>query len=99
MLCVATTARCGLAEPALSRYRGIHLQKCNASARALFVLCSRFAYGQSGCGKSYSVVGDPPNLGIIPRAVQAVYEVVDGNTNPDVRYHDPCLNWIPAVVP
>ncbi|CAE7913524.1 kif1 [Symbiodinium sp. KB8] len=46
-----------------------------------------FAYGQSGCGKSYSVVGDPPNLGIIPRAVQAVYEVVDGNTNPDVRYH------------
>jgi len=49
--------------------------------------CTVFAYGQSGCGKSYSVVGDPPNLGIIPRAVQAVYEVVDGNTNPDVRYH------------
>ena len=56
----------------------------------------RFAYGQSGCGKSYSVVGDPPNLGIIPRTVQAVFEVVDGNTDPDVRYHAPPFNLQPA---
>ncbi|CAE7369250.1 kif1 [Symbiodinium natans] len=49
--------------------------------------CTVFAYGQSGCGKSYSVVGDPPNVGIIPRTVTAVFEVVDGNTDPDVRYN------------
>mmetsp|Transcript_48599 Transcript_48599/g.113433 ORF Transcript_48599/g.113433 Transcript_48599/m.113433 type:complete len:754 (+) Transcript_48599:38-2299(+) len=49
--------------------------------------CTVFAYGQSGCGKSYSVVGDSPNIGIIPRAIQAVFEVVDGNTDPDVRFH------------
>ena len=49
--------------------------------------CTVFAYGQSGCGKSYSVVGDSPNLGIIPRTVKALFDVVDGNTDPDVRYH------------
>ncbi|CAJ1415334.1 unnamed protein product [Effrenium voratum] len=49
--------------------------------------CTVFAYGQSGCGKSYSVVGDAPNWGIIPRTVKAVFDVVEGNTNPDVRYH------------
>lgn len=49
--------------------------------------CTVFAYGQSGCGKSYSVVGDSPNWGIIPRTVKALFDVVDGNTDPDVRFH------------
>ena len=60
---------------------------------AELLLGCRFAYGQSGCGKSYSVVGDPPNLGIIPRTVKAVFEVVDGNTDPDVRYAVPWLKF------
>eukprot|EP00438_Fugacium_kawagutii_P002781 Skav202265 [mRNA] locus=scaffold1417:441359:458329:- [translate_table: standard] len=49
--------------------------------------CTVFAYGQSGCGKSYSVVGDSPNWGIIPRTVKALFDVVDGNKDEDVRFH------------
>eukprot|EP00929_Paragymnodinium_shiwhaense_P063487 TRINITY_DN31709_c0_g1_i1.p1 TRINITY_DN31709_c0_g1~~TRINITY_DN31709_c0_g1_i1.p1 ORF type:complete len:1612 (-),score=604.92 TRINITY_DN31709_c0_g1_i1:295-5130(-) len=45
-----------------------------------------FAYGQSGAGKSYSVVGYPPNIGIIPRTVSAIYEVVDNNKEDNIRY-------------
>eukprot|EP00931_Biecheleriopsis_adriatica_P062255 TRINITY_DN37498_c0_g4_i1.p1 TRINITY_DN37498_c0_g4~~TRINITY_DN37498_c0_g4_i1.p1 ORF type:complete len:1431 (-),score=425.50 TRINITY_DN37498_c0_g4_i1:158-4450(-) len=49
--------------------------------------CTVFAYGQSGCGKSYSVVGDPPNIGIIPRSVAAVFDTVSSNKDPDIRYN------------
>ena len=36
-------------------------------------------YGQSGAGKSYSVVGYPPNIGIIPRCCQSLWGMIDKN--------------------
>ena len=41
-----------------------------------------FAYGQTGCGKSYTMMGveDPPeNRGIIPRAFQHIFDHVAVN--------------------
>eukprot|EP00931_Biecheleriopsis_adriatica_P106525 TRINITY_DN80961_c0_g1_i1.p1 TRINITY_DN80961_c0_g1~~TRINITY_DN80961_c0_g1_i1.p1 ORF type:complete len:969 (+),score=244.85 TRINITY_DN80961_c0_g1_i1:84-2990(+) len=48
--------------------------------------CTVFAYGQSGAGKSYSVVGYPPNDGIIPHTVTALYDIIDTNEDPTLRY-------------
>eukprot|EP00930_Biecheleria_cincta_P033138 TRINITY_DN22951_c0_g1_i1.p1 TRINITY_DN22951_c0_g1~~TRINITY_DN22951_c0_g1_i1.p1 ORF type:complete len:1019 (-),score=235.91 TRINITY_DN22951_c0_g1_i1:119-2923(-) len=45
-----------------------------------------FAYGQSGCGKSYSVVGFEPEIGLIPRTLTHVFAVADGNTDPNIRW-------------
>ena len=36
-----------------------------------------FAYGQTGSGKSFSMVGSKEQPGIIPRAVQAIFERID----------------------
>lgn len=39
--------------------------------------CTVFAYGQTGTGKTHTMEGnmdDPENAGIIPRAVQAVFQ-------------------------
>ena len=41
---------------------------------------SVFAYGQTGCGKSFSMQGipDPPEqLGIIPRAFEHIFDAID----------------------
>ena len=41
-----------------------------------------FAYGQTGCGKSYTMMGvqDPPeNLGVIPRAFDHIFDHVAVN--------------------
>ncbi len=46
-----------------------------------------FAYGQTGCGKSYTMMGveDPPeNRGIIPRAFQHIFDHIGVNTS--VKY-------------
>mmetsp|Transcript_50255 Transcript_50255/g.106782 ORF Transcript_50255/g.106782 Transcript_50255/m.106782 type:complete len:792 (+) Transcript_50255:42-2417(+) len=48
--------------------------------------CTVFAYGQSGAGKSYSVVGYPPNLGIIPNTLTFLFSMIEENKDPDVRY-------------
>ena len=85
----ATIARCALVRNHTHRRQNGGVQP--ELVILLVLALPRFAYGQSGCGKSYSVVGDPPNVGIIPRTVTAVFEVVDGNTDPDVRYNAPLL--------
>lgn len=46
-----------------------------------------FAYGQTGCGKSYTMMGveDPPeNQGIIPRAFGHIFDHV--STNGSIKY-------------
>jgi hypothetical protein len=35
-----------------------------------------FAYGQTGCGKSFSMQGIPSQKGIIPRAFEHIFEAV-----------------------
>eukprot|EP01116_Phalansterium_solitarium_P010839 TRINITY_DN261_c0_g3_i1.p1 TRINITY_DN261_c0_g3~~TRINITY_DN261_c0_g3_i1.p1 ORF type:complete len:670 (-),score=260.08 TRINITY_DN261_c0_g3_i1:258-2267(-) len=48
-----------------------------------------FAYGQTGCGKSFSmtgVLGDPRLKGIIPRAFDQVFDSVGSNSNPRLSY-------------
>ena len=37
------------------------------------------AYGQTGAGKTYSVLGHPPELGVVPRAVHALFDIVMPN--------------------
>lgn len=36
--------------------------------------CCIFAYGQSGSGKTFTMMGDSENLGLIPRICQALYD-------------------------
>ena len=33
------------------------------------------AYGQTGAGKTFSVLGHPPELGVVPRAVHALFHI------------------------
>lgn len=39
--------------------------------------CTVFAYGQTGAGKSYSVVGYKPNDGLIPNLVARIFDCAD----------------------
>lgn len=48
--------------------------------------CSLFAYGQTGAGKSYSIVGYGANRGIIPMVCEEMFKRIDSNTNPTVSY-------------
>ena len=36
-----------------------------------------FAYGQTGSGKTYSMLGEPENPGVIPRAIEEVFDHVE----------------------
>lgn len=44
-----------------------------------------FAYGQTGAGKSYSMVGYGANKGIIVRACEEIFERIKHNTDPNLR--------------
>ncbi|KAL8273692.1 hypothetical protein Esti_002404 [Eimeria stiedai] len=44
-----------------------------------------FAYGQTGAGKSYSMVGYGANKGIIVRACEEIFQRIEQNTDPTVR--------------
>ncbi|KAL8440063.1 hypothetical protein Efla_004047 [Eimeria flavescens] len=44
-----------------------------------------FAYGQTGAGKSYSMVGYGANKGIIVRACEEIFTRIDSNTDPHLR--------------
>ncbi|KAL8429618.1 hypothetical protein ACSSS7_006457 [Eimeria intestinalis] len=44
-----------------------------------------FAYGQTGAGKSYSMVGYGANKGIIVRACEEIFQRIEQNTDPSVR--------------
>lgn len=48
--------------------------------------CTVFAYGQSGSGKSYSVVGYEPNKGIIPNTLTFLFSMIEENADPDIRF-------------
>ncbi|CDJ48141.1 kinesin, putative [Eimeria brunetti] len=43
-----------------------------------------FAYGQTGAGKSYSMVGYGANKGIIVRACEEIFARIDANTDPNL---------------
>ncbi|KAI5810711.1 P-loop containing nucleoside triphosphate hydrolase protein [Pyronema omphalodes] len=45
-----------------------------------------FAYGQTGAGKSYSMMGTPQQPGLIPRTCKDLFERIDANMNPNVTY-------------
>lgn len=42
------------------------------------VNCSIFAYGQTGSGKTYTICGDHKERGIIPRALNCLFEAIEG---------------------
>mmetsp|Transcript_21842 Transcript_21842/g.62164 ORF Transcript_21842/g.62164 Transcript_21842/m.62164 type:complete len:228 (-) Transcript_21842:1455-2138(-) len=44
--------------------------------------CCLFAYGQTGAGKSYSMVGFGPNKGIIPTTCQDIFRRIGENHDP-----------------
>ncbi|KAG1468889.1 hypothetical protein G6F56_003576 [Rhizopus delemar] len=46
--------------------------------------CCIFAYGQTGAGKSYSMMGYGEDKGIIPRTCSALFERIHGNTDPNL---------------
>lgn len=48
--------------------------------------CSLFAYGQTGAGKSYSMVGYGEDKGIIPRSCEEIFQRIEANTDPDITY-------------
>lgn len=48
--------------------------------------CCLFAYGQTGAGKSYSMVGYGANKGIIPVSSEEVFTRISANTNPNLVY-------------
>lgn len=47
---------------------------------------SLFAYGQTGAGKSYSMVGYGPNKGIVPLAFEALFQKVHANDDENTKY-------------
>ena len=45
-----------------------------------------FAYGQTGAGKSYTMMGLEPEPGLIPRTCEDLFERIESNDSPDVSY-------------
>ncbi|XP_065676074.1 kinesin-like protein KIF28 [Hydra vulgaris] len=43
--------------------------------------CSLFAYGQTGAGKSYSMVGYGPNKGIVPITCDELFKLIERSTS------------------
>ena len=39
--------------------------------------CSLFAYGQTGAGKSYSIIGSPGNKGIVPLVGEELFNGIN----------------------
>mmetsp|Transcript_65413 Transcript_65413/g.116056 ORF Transcript_65413/g.116056 Transcript_65413/m.116056 type:complete len:775 (+) Transcript_65413:65-2389(+) len=48
--------------------------------------CCLFAYGQTGAGKSYSMVGYANNQGIVPISCEEIFRRISAETKPDVSY-------------
>lgn len=48
--------------------------------------CSLFAYGQTGAGKSYSMMGYGPDKGIIPMAMERIFDRIDENEDKDLTF-------------
>lgn len=48
--------------------------------------CCLFAYGQTGAGKSYSMIGYGANKGIVPQATQEIFRRIQDNDDPSKEY-------------
>lgn len=48
--------------------------------------CCLFAYGQTGAGKSYSMVGYGPNKGIVPISCEEIFTRIEKNNNPNKEF-------------
>lgn len=48
--------------------------------------CCLFAYGQTGAGKSYSMVGYGANKGIVPISMFEIFDRIRKNDNPAIEY-------------
>jgi len=48
--------------------------------------CCLFAYGQTGAGKSYSMVGYGTNKGIVPISCEEIFNRIAANTNTEKSY-------------
>lgn len=48
--------------------------------------CSLFAYGQTGAGKSYSMMGYGEDKGIIPIASERIFNRINSNEDPNITY-------------
>ena len=48
--------------------------------------CCLFAYGQTGAGKSYSMVGYGKNIGIIPIACETIFQQISDRQNQNIEY-------------
>eukprot|EP00405_Crypthecodinium_cohnii_P021973 CAMPEP_0206474398 /NCGR_PEP_ID=MMETSP0324_2-20121206/33464_1 /ASSEMBLY_ACC=CAM_ASM_000836 /TAXON_ID=2866 /ORGANISM="Crypthecodinium cohnii, Strain Seligo" /LENGTH=940 /DNA_ID=CAMNT_0053949565 /DNA_START=1 /DNA_END=2823 /DNA_ORIENTATION=- len=55
--------------------------------------CCLFAYGQTGAGKSYSMVGYGQNKGIVPISCEEIFNRVGSNEDPNKRY-EICLSMV-----
>ena len=45
-----------------------------------------FAYGQTGAGKSYSMIGYGQNKGIVPQATQEIFRRIEANDDENKSY-------------
>lgn len=45
-----------------------------------------FAYGQTGCGKTHTMLGQPDNPGIIPGCFKHIFGYIDGNTQVGTKF-------------
>ncbi|EGR27133.1 kinesin motor domain protein [Ichthyophthirius multifiliis] len=52
--------------------------------------CCLFAYGQTGAGKSYSMVGYGANRGIVPIACEEIFNRIADNNNPHLEFEVNC---------
>lgn len=48
--------------------------------------CCLFAYGQTGAGKSYSMVGYGANKGIVPISCEEIFKRIAQNSDKDKEY-------------
>ncbi|KAL1956042.1 hypothetical protein VTO42DRAFT_7857 [Malbranchea cinnamomea] len=46
-----------------------------------------FAYGQTGAGKSYTMMGTPEKPGLIPRTCEDLFQRIENSESPDTSYH------------
>ncbi|EAR96121.2 kinesin motor catalytic domain protein (macronuclear) [Tetrahymena thermophila SB210] len=55
--------------------------------------CCLLAYGQTGAGKSYSMVGYKPNRGIVPIACEEIFKRISANNIPSTEY-EVCVSML-----
>lgn len=48
--------------------------------------CSIMAYGQTGAGKSYTMMGQGANRGLLPNICDALFKQINSNTDPKLEY-------------